>query len=288
MRVYLPDKRTLIVQDSAHSMDGDTDARIALAKKNYDFSISGKERIAGRTTLCIVADPKASDMPLRKYYLDEKSGYPLKMEVVGDRGDSKVFFDTIAIDYPEALNGDVFRMRPQPGTETITYTRPKTLTSKSQAQAVVGFRPITPDRLPMGFQVQEMQYNGGKEWKSVVIRLNDGLVRATVFQWKPNGKKIEAIEDSSHLDVNGIRLLLVSDLPPHVREELLRAFAAQAKTDGSPRAMRLFGMLMPAIPTMVMEPELMAALWTFAQLDSRAGLGDIGLPAGVPVFNTFR
>jgi hypothetical protein len=288
MKVYLPDKRALIVQDSGHSVKADTDARLSLAKKNYQFSIDGRERIAGRTTLRIVADPKDPDMAMRRYYLEEKSGYPLKMEVVGERGEPKVVFDTIAIDFPTQLTGNVFRMKPLPGTNTINYTRPQTLSSAGQAQSIVGFRPVLPDKLPMGFKVQEMQYNGGDEWKSVVIRLSDGLVRATVYQWKANGKKIEAIEDSTLMEVNGLKLLLVSDLPPHVRSRLLQSFVGQAKADSSPRAMRLIGMLSPTVPGLVNRSELLTTIWTFAQLDSRAGLGDCGLPPGVPVYSALR
>lgn len=288
MRVYLPDKRALIVQDSPHRENSDIDERISLAKKNYQFSIDGRERIAGRISLRVVADPKDPDMAIRRYYLDEKSGYPLKMEVVGEAGDPKVVFDTVAIDFPGELGGDVFRMKTMPGTSTITYTRPKTLTSPGKAQTVVGFRPVMPDRLPMGFKVQETQYNGSKEWKSVVVRMTDGLVRATVYQWKPNGKKIEAVEDSSSIEVNGLKILLVSDLPPHVRMRLLQAFVGQAKTDSAPRALRLYGMLSPTVPGIATQPELLSAIWTFAQLDNRAGLGDCGLPPGFPIQTTPR
>lgn len=288
MRVYLPDKRALIVQDSPHRASADTDERIALAKKNYLFSIDGREKIAGRVSLRIVADPKDPDMAIRRYYLDEKCGYPLKMEVVGEAGDPKVVFDTVAIDFPNELGGDVFRMKAMPGTNTITYTRPKTLTSPGLAQEAVGFRPVLPERLPMGFKVQETQYNGSKEWKSVVIRMTDGLVRATVYQWRPNGKKIEAVEDSSMVEVNGLKLLLVSDLPPHVRMRLLQAFVGQAKSDSAPRAMRLLGMLAPSVPSVATQPELLTAIWTFAQLDNRAGLADCGLPPGIPVHSALR
>lgn len=288
MRVYLPDKRALIVQDSGHLADSDPEVRIGWAKKNYQFSIDGREKIAGRMSLRVVADPKDPDMSIRRYYLDEKSGYPLKMEVVGEAGEPKVVFDTIAIDFPDSLSGNVFRMKPLPGTNTINYTRPQTLASPGKAQAVVGFRPVLPDRLPMGFRVQEMQYNGGDEWKSVVIRLSDGLVRATVFQWRPNGKKIEAIEDSTLADINGLKVLIVSDLPPHVRKRLLDSFTSQAKTEAAPRAQRLIGMLVPTVPGLANRQELLTAIWTFAQLDSRAGLGDCGLPPGVPVLSAPR
>jgi outer membrane lipoprotein-sorting protein len=280
LRMYLPDKRAVIVQDSPHRMASDLEERITLAKRNYDFSLSPGERIAGRTTVCIVADPKAPDMAVRRYYLDEKNGYPLKMEMTSERGKVKVVFDTIAIDYPPSLSNGVFQFTPLPGTTTIRYTRPKPLNSQGQAQAVVGFRPVVPERLPMGFRVQEMQYNDGKQWKSIMFRLSDGLARATVYQWKSN-VEVEAMEDSSRMEVNGLKLMVVSDLPAPVRMRLLQAFVGQANSEDAPRAMRLIGMLTPALPSAVRDPELWAALWTFAQIDGRAGLGDLCPATGV-------
>ena len=269
LRVYLPDRRSVIVQDSPQKESAEPEERIAQAKRNYVFSVGGKERIAGRTAVRVVAEPKADDMAIRRYYLDEKSGYPLRLEVVGDRGELKVIFDTVAIEFPDRLNRDVFAMNALPGTETIRYTRPKTLSSRAQAQAVVGFRPILPERIPYGFNVQEMQYNPGPGWKSVVIRLTDGLVRATVYQWKPNGKKIESVEDSSAIEVNGIRLMIVSDLPAPVRMRILQSFVGQAKSEGGPQAIRLIGALTPAVPCALRALELAGAVRTFADLDHR-------------------
>lgn len=243
MRVYLPDKRSMIVQDSPMLLETDLEERLDLAKQNYDLSVVAGKQIAGRSTVCVVANPKATGLGTRRYSLDEKTGYPLRLQVDMGKGETRTIFDTVAIDFPTRLSSEVFEVNPLPGTDTIRYTRPQTLTSRAHAERAVGFRPVLPTRFPMGFRMQEMQVNQGGEWKSVVVRLTDGLVRATVYQWKPDGGEVESVEESSCLDVNGIRLLLVSDLPAEVRVRLLNAFVAQSKQTEYPQALRIIGLL---------------------------------------------
>lgn len=242
MRTYLPDRRSVIVQDSAQRINADVEKRLGLARQNYVLSLSSAPRIAGRSTVCVTAEPKSNELFTRRYYLDEKTGYPLKLEVDDGKAEPSTVFHTLAIEFPASLKDGVFEMSTLPGrVHEIRYSRPQAVTSKTQAQNVVGFRPVLPDRLPMGFQVQEMQLNGGDEWRSVVVRLTDGLVRATVYQYRTEGRKVEAIEDCTSLDVNGIRFMLVSDLPDGVRQRLLQAFIAQAKADSTLRPQRLIG-----------------------------------------------
>ena len=243
MRVCLPDKRSMIVQDSAQLQDSDIQERMDLAKLNYELSVVSGKRIAGRSTVCVVATPKATGMAQRRYSLDEKTGYPLRLQVETTPSDTKLIFDTVAIEFPKELPDEVFEIAPLPGTKTIRYSRPKTLTSRAHAEREVGFRPVLPTRFPLGFRIQEMQVNQGEEWKSVVVRLSDGLVRATVYQWKPDGKEVESVEESSSVDINGVRLLLVSDLPAEIRMKLLGAFISQARQAEYPQAINIIGLI---------------------------------------------
>jgi hypothetical protein len=230
IRVYLPDKKSLIIQDSVQASPKDVDERMRLAKRNYDFAWGESCTIAGRKSLCVVVKPRHGGMTARRYYLDEHNGYPLRLEVLSGPQSDHLVFDTLAVEYPKKLASAVFDLDPLPGTLTYRYSRPKTLKSDN-AEKLLGFQPILPGRLPLGFELQEMQINENKDWKSAAVRLTDGIVRATVYQWRPNGQPVESVEESSSLDVGGIRLLLVSDLPAAVRMRLLQAFVPRAEVE---------------------------------------------------------
>lgn len=270
MAVYLPDKQSMIIQDSSQQSEPDVNERLSLAKQNYTFTVSVGPRIAGRTTVSVVANPRAPEMATRRYSLDEKTGYPLRLQVDEEQPRARTIFDTIAIEFPTRLPEPVFEMDPLPGTKTIRYQRPKTLNSRAHAEREVGFRPILPERYPMGFKLQEMQVNQGDEWKSVVVRLSDGLVRATVYQWKPEGQPVESVEESTTIEVNGIRLLLVSDLPAGIRTKLLNAFISRSQQTEAPQALRIVGV---RDRNPLFELELRYLLRAFAPLESTFAMG---------------
>jgi|GEM_PF-1115164 len=285
MRVFLPDQRIIIDQQSPAKGSGDVELRLNLARQNYTFRVESNHRIAGRPAVCVTATPRYDDMDVRRYFIDAETFYPLRAETINN-GSSVPVFETKDVQYPRAIDGRVFQMRSMANVDTLKYNPPSTLT-RTAAAKIVGFTPLMPQRLPMGFKVQEMQYNGNTEWKSVAIRLTDGLTRATVYQWKPNGKRVKAVEDSTSIDHNGVRLLLVSDLNPELRLKLLQAFVSQALNQ-SARSYKLFGMLAAPTAGLPARPELMSTLWTFAELDGLAGLAQYGVTVGLPVYSPLR
>jgi hypothetical protein len=121
----------------------------------------------------------------------------------------------------------------------ISYRRPEKVT-KENASRAVGFMPVIPKSFPCGFRLQSMQTNDSRTWKSVVIRLTDGLARATVYQWlgNDNSGDVQSIENSTTINVGSIRVMLVSDLSPETRRRLLGAFLTrtEARLDSVPRS----------------------------------------------------
>jgi hypothetical protein len=63
------------------------------------------------------------------------------------------------------------------------------------------------------------------------MRLTDGLVRATVYQWqsKPGSRDPHSIENSSVIDTGSLKIMLVTDLPASVRRKILDAFALRSE-----------------------------------------------------------
>jgi outer membrane lipoprotein-sorting protein len=233
-RIYLPDRKLLIEQESAIRSAGDANWRMDLASRNYTFRTAGNTRIAGRTATAVIAQPRHPEIGVRRYYLDADTAYPLRMEVE-EGGRRRVHFDTRDIRYPKELGDDLFQMRILTGVQRERYTKPPTAGNAGAAARLAGFQPIVPDELPLGFRIQEIELNDNPRWKCLKFRITDGLVRATVYQWRidPRNVPVQAFEESSTLDIGGLRLMIVSDLGPRVRERILAGFAERLRRSQS-------------------------------------------------------
>jgi outer membrane lipoprotein-sorting protein len=235
LTIYIPDSNSLIVQDSPHLSPCDADWRFQRAKRNYTFERGQSMLVAGRTALTIVAHPRDKRMPVRTYFIDQEYGYPLRLTVeVG--GKKQTLFDTRDIQFPDSLAESTFQIRAVGNMSASHHKRPAAIT-RQQVLAQMGFEPLVPSSPPMGFVLQEMQSTNGGGWSALAIRLTDGLVRATVYQWRPGerGARPTTVEQSSHLEVNGINLMLVSDLPRELREALLESFVERSLAAPDPR-----------------------------------------------------
>lgn len=233
-RVYLPDQKLLIDQDSPAKYPCDLDRRMGFASQNYSFQIKGRSTVAGRSAVCVVATPRNREMESRRFYLDAETSYPLRMEAINSVGGQRIYFDTKDIRYPKSLASGLFKVQPAAGIRTVKYRRPRSVDPSGSAK-LIGFTPVMPASLPLGFHVLETQINETPEWRALAMRITDGLVHATVYQWKPNARNpsIRAMQGSSSMDRNGLRFLIVSELSPALREKLLFGFAARAEVPAS-------------------------------------------------------
>lgn len=230
LQIYYPDERQLLDLDSPSLDTRDIEKRIEWAKANYQLETEPHSDIAGRPVVGVVATPRAAGLDIRRYYFDNETGYPLRLETVSPSRKVTVVNDTKDIHYPKSLPASVFELHPLPGVTRVTYRRPRALSSK-QAKKVVGFVPLVPRKLPFGFKVQELQYSDDSAWKPVFVRLTDGLVRANLYQWLPDGMAKKARADSTFGQFRGVDFLMVSDsLSPEVRQELLKSIFAGAES----------------------------------------------------------
>jgi hypothetical protein len=224
LRVYLPDQNVMIDQASPHLQEDDAEARWKLAKKNYDLKFGTSVKIAGRDTHCIVASPHDDRMDTRRYYVDRKTGYPLRMETSSPEGSKRTIYDTREIQFPSEIDPERFEMKPVGGARVLSYDPPQSLKAPD-AKRKLGFAPILPPNLPMGFKVQDMQLTTSDRWRALAVRISDGLVKATVYQWlSSNDVKIRSMEMGSSGTVGDVRLLVVSEMSNDIRRDLLRAF----------------------------------------------------------------
>jgi len=61
------------------------------------------------------------------------------------------------------------------------------------------------------------------------VRMTDGLVRATLYQWLSTGDDpdVKSYMDRTLREVNGVKLLLVSEISPRQRERLIDSFVSK-------------------------------------------------------------
>ena len=225
---YFPDDKQIVIQQSPRARAQDPKQRIELASKNYTFRFESGETIAGRRTNTVVAEPVFEGMPTRMYSLDSETSYMLRLETVDFRGKRSTHFDTKAIQFDARLNDKLFELRPVGDFRQVKLDAPERIRSMAQAHERLGFRPVLPEELPAGFVINDRGIAGKDNTEFVVIRITDGLVTATVYQW--NGRKPDQPWPTSRRDreVDGIKMRLIGDLPDGVMSRVLDAFIRKA------------------------------------------------------------
>jgi hypothetical protein len=232
--MYWPDRNVLIDQESPSKTPCDAAWRIELTKKNYRLRFVSAIKIAGRATRCVEAVPIDSRMETRRFYIDSVTSYPLRLETYAGNRRLSTITDTKEISYPDSVANDRFVLAPAGTTRTLRYDRPQTL-KLSDAQRLIGFTPLIPKEMPMGFAMQDMQLTQSERWRSVAIRVTDGLVRGTIYQWRSRRGEpdIEGMDENSVVQVGDIKMMMVSDLDSSRRRAMLEAFVECALVDGT-------------------------------------------------------
>lgn len=230
-RTFWPDQNVVIDQESPQLTPCDANWRMDLVKQNYRVRFGKSTKIAGRDARQVIATPKDKRMDTRTVSVDRATSYPLRLETTSPDGSTTVHFDTKEIKFPASIPPEHFEMRVVGSVRKLAYSRPTVLT-RDLAKEKIGFAPLMPAEMPMGFQLQEIQLTQSTAWRSIAIRITDGLVRATIYQWrsKPGEAKLVSMENSSQRDVGAVRMMVVTDLGEDLREALLQAFAEGGET----------------------------------------------------------
>jgi hypothetical protein len=235
-KFYNPDKNEMVVQPSPEQFREDPKMRIALADENYRFSLERNGIIAGRPTWVVTATPRAPELPTRKYSIDIEKDVMLRLETV-ENGKKNLLFDTQAIWYPAGMPANTFNLTPIGTYRTVYLKGPVKIDSMAVARAQAGFEPILPRDLPFGFIVRDPHLTGKENARFIAVRITDGLITATVYQWDSRRIKDEEMPGPSRT-INGIRISLLGELPEFVHGRLLDLFAKEAarvfRSNGEP------------------------------------------------------
>lgn len=257
---YLPDSNWLMVQPSPRLFPVDNAQRKSLADRNYRFTTERSVVIAGRETVAIVASPKLSEMPERRYYFDEANSVMLRLEV-GDGANRRLLYDTAEISFPNAVRDEVFQLRTVKRARKMEIEPPMTLERPRTVAREVGFVPVVPDRLPLGFVIQARQVVGPRDSRYVAIRLTDGLVTATVYQWSTGtGRKLPFEAWASDLLLDEVAFRADGELPQPLLDVLAEAFVSTARKGRMARAE-------PSLASDLLDMSM--GLWVEASADPR-------------------
>lgn len=224
---YDPNDRRIFIQTSPRVEEGNPVYQLALAVQNYTLTSEPAPPIADCQVVCVTASPNAKELNKRRYYLEERTSFMLRLETVSPEGVKTALLDTKSITFlkePPSMDLGVDESK-------IPVERPHSpemVSPPSQARPLVGFEPRTPDGLPMGFIIKETQVVGGGDDRFIAVRITDGLVHATVYQWRADirwRREPPFARAGRYRQVGLIRLSLFGpDMPQKARDIVLAAF----------------------------------------------------------------
>jgi outer membrane lipoprotein-sorting protein len=228
---FFPDEKLVIVQSSPKLQPADTAARINLTIRNYSLHLGGSTNIAGHIATVVVATPRSRELETRRYHIDERTGFLLKLETIDKSGVIRPAFYAQQVIYPSKINASTFAIDLEARSDRkIIYNRPTSLTQAVKAPPKLNFEPVVPQALPYGFDVQDVQINENENFGSAAVRISDGLVKATVYQYSvSDAKKMKQMPGTTIDEGSGIKFVVAADVPESVRRRILAAFMEAAK-----------------------------------------------------------
>lgn len=254
---FLPDRRELIVQDSPRRQACNAEFRMRLLDRNYQLRLVSARRVAGRPAVTVVAVPRTEDLDIRRFTFDAETGFLLRMETERPGESPVVRLEVQVVSYPAELPRETFDLKPVGGVRRVRYRSPEPFKPRENSP-IEGLNPIVPRRLPSGFRVEEVQVLD-PEKRMVAVRITDGLVRGTVYQRPAGGESRPPMPGASVLETANVRLVLMVDAGPKVRERLLQAFAQSANRRASGEIEGLWTFL-PAFSELLLAPIALSSL----------------------------
>lgn len=240
----LPDDKVILVQESPRTLPDDSETRINLTTRNYGLTLGGTTTVAGHRASIVIAKPRYAGLQSKRYHIDANSGFVLKLETLDSKGTATVAFEAKKVTYPASIGTSAFNLDldKRDGFEIVTQRRTGFLDSSGKGYVAVGFTPVFPQELPFGFDIQDAQINDSGNHRSLAIRITDGPVKGTVYQYSlATARRMKAMPGTTIGDGSGIRFVVAADVPEAVRKKILNTFIEAARKAESERpAMGLF------------------------------------------------
>ena len=154
--------------------------QIELIAQNYNLEKSpSTEKIANYETDILTITPKFADRPTKRIFFARENGVILRVEDLDAEGVlremfvyTRISFDPETVERKWSVFEKEIKQRP-PRSDPISLT---------DAEKILKTKPIQPEYLPPGFQLQEVRSIRSKEKDSILLEYTDGLVTFTLFE----------------------------------------------------------------------------------------------------------
>ena len=153
---------------------------IELIAQNYNLEESAStEKTANYETNILTITPKFADRPTKRIFFASENGVILRVEDLDAEGVLREMFvyNRISFD-PEVVERkwEIFQKEIKP--------KPRRSHSISivEAEKMLKTKPIQPEYMPPGFQLQDVRSIRSKENDSILLEYTDGLVNFTLFE----------------------------------------------------------------------------------------------------------
>ena len=154
--------------------------QIELIAQNYNLEQSpSTEKIANYETDILTITPKFADRPTKRIFFARENGVILRVEDLDAEGVLREMFVYTRISFdPETVE------RKWKAFEKEIKQRPPRSDPISLVDAVkiLKMKPVQPEYMPPGFQLQEVRSIRSRENDSILLEYTDGLVTFTLFE----------------------------------------------------------------------------------------------------------
>lgn len=234
---YDPDRELVVVQDSpvARVSKSEIEKRFEILIRNYTLIKQGVDRVAGRIAVRVALQPKADELVFaRRYWIDVEKFILLRVEWTDPSGKSQVVSDTLTISFPESIPEETFKPKFLGKPETVRVQAPTRVDSIEALSREVGFKVVTPERMPAGLTFTGAEVVKGRRVTMAALRYTDGATNITIYQasaakdapWRvpPGGKSMK---------VGTVYVAVDGDIPDVGRDAVFKAIAS-AVSEGEP------------------------------------------------------
>jgi negative regulator of sigma E activity len=234
---FFPNKRLLIKERSRvrGMLTVEPQNNLELLRQNYEIGFA-EEHVEDRAAYKISFQPKLANRPLQIYWIDGKTGVPLKIERYGPRNTLLSVSSFSAIDFQPYGQENSNSLMVPPMT-ALSQVDERGNLCLNEAENLMQTKLLTPSYLPNGFALRNVALRTQASRKTIQFFYTDGLSAISVFQRiydprdvaTPFDKQDKGIDEPSlhttgtlniiRLRSNQLRITLLGDV---FREELLK------------------------------------------------------------------
>jgi outer membrane lipoprotein-sorting protein len=212
---YLYDtKRNIAIREvSFYHYASDIDNKFRLLKENYDFTLSGTEKIAGRPADVITIKPRNKDDISKKIWVDKEYNIILQEKTFQPDGNLLCDSHFTNIDFPKELSDKLFSL-PKNTKVVVRDFKVTTFSDIKDLKGKLKFPFLFPSYVPRGYVFDKANLIQEKNSEFVQIQYSDGLNILSLFETlaEVDSGNYKLLEEVSDLDNN--KQIRLFHLPP--------------------------------------------------------------------------